>query len=112
MAGLCRTTTSTAAAEDRDETESQDRSVGRCRVLHPSRRARCSATATTAAVTTKAASAASQVWARNWPPVEVEVTDDDQVGQVGAGQEQRAGVGEKETSVEQGRLALPRLRAV
>ena len=38
---------------------------------------------------------------------EVEVTDDDQVGQVGAGQEQRAGIGEEETSVEQRRLTLP-----
>ena len=37
---------------------------------------------------------------------EVEVTDDDQVGQVGAGQEQRAGIGEEETSVEQRRLTL------
>ena len=38
--------------------------------------------------------------------VEVEVTDDDQVGQVGAGQEQRPGVGEKETPVKQWCLAL------
>jgi hypothetical protein len=37
---------------------------------------------------------------------EVEVTDDDQVGQVGAGQEQRAGIGKEETTVEQRRLTL------
>ena len=40
------------------------------------------------------------------PTVEMEVSEHDQVGQVGAGQEQRPGVGEEEAAVEQRGFAL------
>ena len=67
---------------------------------------RRSANPMTAAVTTKAARAGSHIRAKNWPPGDVEVPEDDEVREVRAGQEQRPGIGQQDAPVEQGGLRL------
>ena len=106
MAGLCRTTTSTAAASDRDQTESQRRPAGRGWILDANPQGSVLDHGDHGCGHDQGGQRGGPGVGEELAPVEVEVTNHDQVGQVGAGQEQRPGVGEKKTPVEQRRLAL------
>ena len=105
-AGLCRTTTSTAAARTATRPESQRRPAGRGWILHANPQGSALGHRDHGCGHDQGGQRRGPGVGEELAPVEVEVTNHDQVGQVGAGQEQRPGVGEKKTPVEQRRLAL------